>query len=189
MVARVGRMDASLPINDFEKNNLENPGASHRGQGNSAFRRHRSGSKRAPRRHTDRSPPKEQVRQRCLALPVSRLPLQASWRPFQLGSGTIGRASGRALSIWAHVLLRPWTFCPDSVAAVNQDRRIKRQDARAAIPSKAALRPAATSSSHSSATRQAPSADGRAALPRWVRCPSRGGPGSPDSRRRSRADG
>jgi hypothetical protein len=30
-------MDASLPINDFEKNNLENPGASHRGQGNSAF--------------------------------------------------------------------------------------------------------------------------------------------------------
>jgi hypothetical protein len=135
------------------------------------------------RRHTDRSPPKEQVRQPCLALPVSRLPLQAPWRPFQLVGRTIGRASGRALSIWAHVLLRPWTFCPDSVAAANQDRRIKRQDARAAIPSKAALRLAATSSSHSSATRQAPSADARAALPRWVRCPSRAGPGSRDSRR------
>jgi hypothetical protein len=33
-----------------------------------------------------------------------------------------------ALFQFTHIVLRSWTFCPDSVAAANQDRRIKRQE-------------------------------------------------------------
>jgi hypothetical protein len=52
---------------------------------------------------------------------VSRLPLQASWRPFQLAGGTIGRHLD-ALFQSAHIILDRGAFCPDSVGPSRRSR-------------------------------------------------------------------
>jgi hypothetical protein len=73
---------------------------------------YRSGSKPGSRRHTDRSPSKQQVWQLCLALPVSWLPVQAYWLSFQLIDGTIDPTSLDALRQFADIMLQPWAFRP-----------------------------------------------------------------------------